>query len=388
MRKSGYFQIMLRCLALIAVAAMVLAPNLAQAKDPVVVGAIQPLTGWASLDGHNVYSGMKIALAKINSSGGVLGGREFKIIIEDGKADPVESVNAAQKLINRDRVPAIMGCWASSATLAVMPIVKRARVPLLVSISTAPMITKKKTKWVFRFTSSNDVDGQLMAKYLVPKLGFKNAAYLAVNNDWGRSMAKATSAIMKKTGGKVIMVEYCAGSEANFTPMLTRIKNSKADSIFVTTSLTGIALIMKQYRELGMKKPVFITSGMSAEKLIKLAGPMVMEGVYFFARYVPTSPPPGMEEVNREMIAAYKKMHPKDVTDTGVASGFDAANIMAQAINRAGKVNSTAIRDALAKTDYLGLLGHVKFDQNGHSQPRCAITQIRDGVQKVVYQLN
>ena len=88
------------------------------------------------------------------------------------------------------------------------------------------------------------------------------------------------------------------------------------------------------------------------------------------------------------MIAAYKKMHPKDVTDTGVASGFDAVNIMAQAINRAGKVDATAIRDALAKTDYKGLLGRVRFDKNGHSQPRCSITQVRGGVQKIVYQLN
>ena len=176
---------MIRSLALIALAALALTPHAAQAKAPVVVGAIQPLTGWASLDGHNVYSGMKIALAKINATGGVLGGRDMKIIIEDGKADPVESVNAAQKLINRDKVPAIMGCWASSATLAVMPVVKRARVPLLVSVSTAPMITGKKNQWVFRFTSSNDVDGELMAKYLVPKLGFKKAAYLAVNKRLG-----------------------------------------------------------------------------------------------------------------------------------------------------------------------------------------------------------
>jgi len=374
--------------ALAAALVLALAPAYGQAKDPVAVGVIQPLTGWASLDGNNVVSGMTIALDKINAAGGVLGGRPLKLIAEDGKADPVESVNAAQKLINRDRVPAILGCWASSATLAVMPIVQRARVPMLVAISTAPMITEKNNKWVFRFTSNNDIDGELMAKYLVPKLGFKKAAYLAVNNDWGRSMAKATGEIMKKTGGELIMVEYCAGSEANFTPMLTRIKNSPADSIFITTSLTGIALIMKQYRELGMQKPVFITSGMSAEKLVALAGPKVMEGVYFFARYVPTSPPKGAEAMNQAMIAAYKKMHPKDVTDTGVASGYDAVNIMAQAINRAGKVDAVAIRDALTKTDYQGLLGHVKFDAKGHSQPRCAITQVKNGIQQVIYPLN
>ena len=116
---------------------------------------------------------------------------------------------------------------------------------------------------------------------------------MAVNNDWGWSMAKAVTEIMKNTGGEVIMVEYCAGSEANFTPMLTRIKNSGADTMFITTSLSGIALIMKQYHELGMRMNVFITSGMSPEQLVELAGKKVLEGVYFFERFAAASPPPG-----------------------------------------------------------------------------------------------
>jgi len=359
-------------------------PALVRAAESVAVGVVQPLTGWAALDGNNVVSGMKIALEQINAKGGVLGGRPLKLIIEDGKADPVESVNAIQKLITRDKVPAIMGCWASSATLAAMPIVEKNKVPMLVETSTAPMITEKGNKWVFRFTSNNDMDGELMAGVLVPKLGFKKSAYLAVNNDWGRSMAKAVSEIMKKTDGEVSLVEYCAGNEANFTPMLTRIQNADVDSVFVTTSLSGIALIMKQYHELGMKKPVFITSGMSAEKLMNLAGKDKMEGAYFFERYVLAGPPPGTEKDNEAMIAAYQKMHPNDVVDAGVAAGFDAVHIMAEAIDRAGKVESQAIRDALAKTDHLGLFGRTRFDDKGHSQPRCSITQIQKGVNQVV----
>jgi branched-chain amino acid transport system substrate-binding protein len=357
-------------------------------EAPVVIGAVQPLTGWASLDGLNTVAGLKIAVAQINAEGGVLGGRPLKLIIKDGKADPVESVNAVQDLINHDKVPAIIGCWASSATLAAMPIVKQNHIPLLVATSTAPLITEQKNKWVFRFTSNNDIDGALMAKYLVPKLGFKKSAYLAVNNDWGRSMAKAVSEIMKKTGGKVIMVEYCPGNETDFTPLLTRIKNSDADSMFITTSYTGASLIMKQYHELGMHKKVFITSGLSAERMIKLDGKKIMDGVYFFERYVPSSPPKGTEAQNKWLLAKYKELYPNGVADMYVAFGYDAVHIMADAINRAGKVNSAAIRNALQKTDYLGLTGRVKFDANNDSQPRCSITQVKNGVNVIVYHLN
>lgn len=380
---SGFLPLAL-ALALVAICS--LGPARVQAVEPIKIGVVQPLTGWASLDGLGVVAGLKIAAERINKKGGVLG-RPLKLIIEDGKANPVESVNAIQKLINRDRVPAIIGCWASSATLATMPIVKRKRIPMLVETSTAPMITDQKNKWVFRFTSHNDIDGELMAKYLVPKLGFKKSAYLAVNNDWGRSMAKAVSTIMKKTGGKVIMVEYASGKETNFTPMLTRIKNSDADSLFITTSYSGIALIMKQYHELGMKKRVFITSGLSAERLMQMAGAKAMEGVYFFERYVPTSPPPGKEKENAWLIKTYKKRQPKGIADMYLVFGYDAVHIMADAIRRAGKVNSKAIRDALAKTNYRGLSGLVKFDRNNHSQPRCQITQIQKGVNKVIYLL-
>jgi len=368
----------------ILIAMLAISPALGQDKKPLAIGAVQPLTGWAALGGKNVVAGMKIALEKVNASGGVLG-RPLELIIEDGKADPVESVNAVEKLIRRDKVPAIIGCWASSATLAAMPIMERSKIPMLVETATAPMITDKKNKWVFRFTSNNDIDGLLMEPYLVPKLGFKKAAYLAVNNDWGRSMVKAVSEIMKKTGGEVVMVEYCGGAEANFTPMLTRIKNAGADTMFITNTLNGIALILKQYHELGMKMNLFITSGMSVEELVNLAGKEAVEGSYFFERFVASSPPPGKEKESQEMIAGYKKIFPDGFAYADVAQGFDSVQIMAQAIQRAGTPDPLRIREALEKTDYPGVSGRVKFDQNNHSHPRCSITQARNGVNTVVY---
>jgi branched-chain amino acid transport system substrate-binding protein len=368
----------------IIIGMLAILPALGQDKKPVAIGAVQPLTGWAALGGKNVVAGMKIALEKVNASGGVLG-RSFELIMEDGKADPVESVNAIEKLIRRDKVPALIGCWASSATLAAMPIVERSKIPLLVETATAPMITDKKNKWVFRFTSNNDIDGLLMEPYLVPKLGFKRAAYLAVNNDWGRSMVKAVSEIMKKTGGEVVMAEYCGGAEANFTPMLTRIKNAGADTMFITNTLNGIALILKQYHELGMKMNLFITSGMSVEELVNLAGKEAIEGAYFFERFVASSPPPGKEKESQEMIAAYKKMFPDGFAYADVAQGYDSVRIMAEAIQKAGAPDPLRIRDALEKTDYPGVSGRVKFDQNNHSHPRCSITQARNGVNTVVY---
>ena len=360
--------------------------GMGQEKSPIVIGAVQPLTGPVSIDGLSVVNGIKIAMEKINAAGGVLG-RPIQVTIEDGKGDPVESVNAVEKLIRRDKVPAIIGCWASSATLAAMPIVKRNQIPLLVETSTAPMITDQKNEWVFRFTSHNDIDGALMEQYLVPKLGFKKAAYIAVNNDWGRSMANAISKIMEKTGGKVQLVEYASAGETNYTPILTRIKASEADTLFITTSIQNVAMILKQFRELGMKMNLFVTSAIPAEKVIDIAGKEASEGAYFFNRYVAYAPPKGKEEENKKLIEAYQKIHPGKVPDMYVAFGYDAMYIMADAIKRGGEPRAAKIRDALAKTDFFGLTGRVEFDANQHSQPRVSISQVKNGAPQIVYQL-
>ncbi len=357
-----------------------------QEKQSIIIGVVEPLTGPVSLHGLSVVDGMKFAAKKINSEGGVLG-RPIKLIVENGKGDPVETVSAIEKLIRRDKVPAIIGCWASSATLAAMPIVKRNRIPLLVETSTAPMITDQKNEWVFRFTSHNDMDGKLMEPYIVPKLGFKKAAYMAVNNDWGRSMAKAISDIMKKTGGKVLFVEYFSPAESNFTPMLTKIKASDADTMFITTGIQSVAIILKQFTELGMRMNIFVTSAIPAEWVIDIAGNQATEGVYFFNRYAPYSPPKGKEEENKKLVEAYQKIRSGKIPDMGVAFGYDAVHIMADAIEQAGEPNPIKIRQALEKTDYYGLTGRVKFDGNNHSQPRVSISRVTNGTSHIIFQL-
>lgn len=382
MRKGFWIGILMAAVAGILSAGT----GMAQDKTPIVIGAVQPLTGPVSIDGLSVVNGIKIAMDNINAAGGVLG-RPIQAVIEDGKGDPVESVNAVEKLIRRDKVPAIIGCWASSATLAAMPIVKRNQIPLLVETSTAPMITDQKNEWVFRFTSHNDIDGALMEQYLVPKLGFKKAAYIAVNNDWGRSMANAVSKIMEKTGGKVLLVEYASAGETNYTPILTRIKASEVDTMFITTSIQNVAMILKQFRELGMKMNVFVTSAIPAEKVIDIAGTEASEGVYFFNRYVAYAPPKGKEQENKKLIEAYQKIHPGKVPDMYVAFGYDAVYIMADAIKRGGEPQAAQIREALEKTDFFGLTGRVKFDANHHSQPRVSISQVKNGTPKIIYQL-
>jgi hypothetical protein len=129
-----------------------------------------------------------------------------------------------------------------------------------------------------------------------------------------------------------------------------------------------------------------VTSAVPAEWAVDIAGKEATEGVYFFNRYVANSPPKGKEAENEKLTEWFKKKSGK-TADMGVAFGYDSVLIMADAIKRARQPNPAKIREALEKTDYFGLTGRVKFDASHHSQPRVSISQVRNGVPQIIYQL-
>ena len=154
------------------------------AQAPIKIGVIQPLSGAVAASGNYVRMGAEIARDWINASGGV-NGRKVELVIEDNKSDPKEAASAAEKLIVRDKVPAIMGAWGSSMTLAAMPKLEEYGVPMVVETSSAASITKRGNPWIFRISPPSEMEALGLEQY-VDKLGVKRADFLAVNTDWGR----------------------------------------------------------------------------------------------------------------------------------------------------------------------------------------------------------
>ena len=122
--------------AVVALLPMGIAPALAQSKEPIKIGLIQPLSGPIAAAGSYITNAAKIAVDRINAKGGVLG-RPLELVIEDNKSDPAETRNAAEKLIVRDKVPVIIGAWGCSMTLAMMPLAAQHGVPILVETSSS-----------------------------------------------------------------------------------------------------------------------------------------------------------------------------------------------------------------------------------------------------------
>jgi branched-chain amino acid transport system substrate-binding protein len=329
--------------------------------------------------------GTEIARDWINARGGVLG-RPIQLVIEDNKSDPKEAASAAEKLIVRDKVPAIMGAWGSSMTLAVMPKLEEYGVPMVVETSSAASITKKGNPWVFRISPPSEMEALGLEKYLAP-LGIKKADFLAVNTDWGRGAITAFGDILKRKGASLGVVEYMDQAATDMSAQLTKIRGTGADTLFLTTSVEQITLVLKQAQEQRLARKVITTGGSSSpDQLVRQAGASA-EGTYhilFFLPWFPEAMPDG--KLAKAFVDEWNKRgHPF----AGLTEGFrghDGILTIVEAIRLAGKAEPKAIRETLWNVSIMGVNGPIKFEkdgppgkESGQSKPSIFIVQIKDG---------
>jgi len=360
-------------------------PVSAQQAEAIKIGVIQPLSGPVAASGNYVRMGAEIARDWINSRGGVLG-RQVQLLIEDNKSDPKEAATAAEKLIVRDKVPVIMGAWGSSMTLAAMPKLEEYGVPMVVETSSAASITKRGNPWIFRISPPSEMEALGLEKYL-KDFGIKQADFLAVNTDWGRGAASAFGDLLKRSGASVGATEFMDQAATDMNAQITKIKAGSGDTLFVTTSVEQITLVLKQAQDQRLSRKVITTGGSSSpSQLIKQAGPAA-DGTYhilFFLPWFPEAMPDG--KLAKAFVDEWaKRGNPFEGLTEGFR-GHDGVLTAAEAIKLAGKPDPKAVREALWKVNVMGVNGPIKFEkdgpagkESGQSKPSIFIVQIKDG---------
>jgi branched-chain amino acid transport system substrate-binding protein len=380
MKKSMYKT----SLSLALAAGVAMLSGAAYAQSTIKIGLIQPATGPSAYDGQSVINGARLAESEVNAAGGVLGQR-IEVVLQDGKNDPAESLSAAEKLLGRDQVKVLIGAWGSSATLAVMPLMQRYEVPMIVETSTAEKITEVGNTWVFRTSSNSKIDADALQPHLVSKLGLKKVAFMAANNDFGRAVVNNWTRVLAPQGGTVVATEYHKPGETNFAPTLTKIKNSGADSIVITSDVTTVSNIVKQSFEHGMKGFNRVaTSGNPAEAIMQLTGKEAAEGLLVQNYWLPYAPPPGQEEASAKFLDAYKQRFPDRIADKYSTSGYDAVKLAVAAIKAANSSEPAKIRDALKTIKMPALQGVISFDQQQQARPYQSISRVENGKPVIV----
>jgi len=349
--------------ALAAVGAMLLAGT-AAAQDTIKIGVTQPLTGAFAASGNYVAQGAKIAEEEINRAGGVLG-KKIQLIIEDNKSNPTEAVATAEKLIVRDKVPVMMGAWSSTLTLAVMPKLEEYKVPMLVETSSSGKITVSGNPYIFRISPTSEMEAKSFTP-LFKTLNIKKADFLATNNDFGLGASKEFSEAAKASGVQVGVMETMDPKATDFSAQLAKIKASGSDTLFVTTAVEQITLILKQAKDQQLTARIITTGGSnSPDQLIAQAGDAA-NGSFHLVFFTPWFPEAVKNpDIAKRFVAIWNE---KKHNVGGLTEGFrgwDGLHVIVAAIKAAGKADSEAIRAALWNVKVKGINGDIAFIKQG-----------------------
>ncbi len=375
-----------RTFSIIGIAsAWALSLGAASAQDVIKIGVTQPLTGAVAASGNYVTDGARIAADELNAKGGVIG-KKIELVIEDNKSNPKEAVATAEKLIVGDKVPVLLGAWSSTYTLAVMPKLLEYGVPMLVETSSSGKITTSGNPWIFRISPTSEMEAKVFAGQ-VAQFGIKKADFLTVNNDWGLGAAQEFSKMLKDQGIEVGVVETMDAKATDMSAQLAKIKASGGDTLFLTTGVEQITLVLKQAKEQQVAHKIITTGGSSSpDQLIEQAGEAA-NGSYhllFFAPWFPeTSPYP---ELATQFVEEWKKRGYNFAGLTEGFRGYDGIITIAAAIESAGKAEPKAIQEAFWNVKVKGINGDISFfkqgpegQESGQNQPNVYVVTIKDG---------
>lgn len=344
-----------------------------RAANAIVVGHVASMTGDTATFGRSADQGMRMAIEEINAAGGALG-KPIELITEDDRSVTEEARTAAQKLLQRDQVVALLGEVASSRSLAAAPEAQRARVPMISPGSTNPKVTEV-GDYVFRACFIDPFQGAVMARFAIDDLRAKRLAILFdFKQDYSVGLADFFRETARKLGAEIVADERYTSGDIEFRAQLTTIRAAKPDAIFVPGYYTELGLIAKQARELDIDVPLLGGDGWDSEKTIEIGGEAV-EGYYFSTHYAADSDSPRVQAFVTQFRTKYGA-----TPDAMAALGYDTARILADALGRAGSTDGPGLRDAIATTKgFEGVTGKISMDEQRNARKDAVVLKIEGG---------
>jgi len=333
----------------------VLALGARSATAQVPVGAVEILTGPAAAYGIAIKAGLELALDDINKKG-VLGGQKIALTVEDSAGDKNQAINAARKLIGRDKVVTVIGPTLSNEMFAVGPVTNERKIPTVGTSTTASGITDI-GPYIFR-TSLPESDVVPVTFRKAQSRGVKTIALLYANDDaFSKSGFDVMKAAAEKLGLTILTIESFGTKDTDFSAQLTKVKALKPDAVGISALVEPVSGVLLQARQLGFgKETLFIGgNGSNSPKLGEIAG-AAADGLLVGSPWFIAKPDP----LNTAFVAAYTAKTGKD-PDQFAAQAYDCMFIVAAAIDRAGAADPEKITAALAKTNYTGVMGPFTF---------------------------
>lgn len=356
-----------RFVALMLAAVMTLSiSGVALAAPPIKIGALFAVTGPASFLGEPERNSAQMVVDGINKAGGIKG-RMLQMITYDTQGDATKAVQAATRLIKEDNVVAIIGPSTTGDTMAVIPVVEKAQIPLI-SCAAGIKITEPVKKWVFK-TAQNDSLAVAKIFEHLKKQRISKVAVLTVSDSFGASGREQLKAQAAGFGIQIVVDDTYGPKDTDMTAQLTKIRGSQPQALICWGTNPGPAVIARNAKQLGIKFPIFMSHGVSSKKFIELAGDaaegiMLPSGRVLVADLLPNS-----DKQKKSLMAFVKdyQRHYKAEGDHFGGHAWDAVMLLKGAIEKGGG-SPVAIRDQLEKTgSFAGIGGIFTSSPRDHS---------------------
>jgi branched-chain amino acid transport system substrate-binding protein len=322
--------------------------GLCTAAQPIKIGALFSVTGPPSFLGEPERNASQMMADQINKAGGIKG-RPLQLIVYDTQGDATKAVQLANKLIKDDKVVAIIGPSTTGETLAVMPVVEKAGIPLI-SCAAGRKITEPVNKWVFKTAQNDNLAVAKIYDYLQKKK-LNKVAILTVSDGFGSSGREQLKAQAAVYGIQVVYDETYGPKDTDMTSQLTKIKGTKADVIICWGTNPGPAVVARNAKQLGIKLPLFMSHGVSSKKFIELAGDaaegiILPSGKVIVADVLPDSDP--QKKMLMSFVKEYQKLYKVEGDHFG-GHAWDAMVLLKGALER-GDDTPASIAAQLEKT--------------------------------------
>ncbi|MFN2460032.1 MAG: ABC transporter substrate-binding protein [Candidatus Velthaea sp.] len=375
----------------LALCASALPPRSARAAgEPYVIGAVVSESGPGSSLGRPEADSMQLAVDEINKAGGV-NGHPLQITIIDDESNPTTAVNAVRKLLDQ-HVIALFGSSLTQTSLAMVPIMTEAKVPLISFASSAQVIQPAaERKWIFKIPITDFHVAQVMQEFM-RKHNETKVAVIYRNDDYGKTGLSHFQDAGRKMGFDVVDAEAIAATASDATTQLTKVKAANPQAIVVWSTLPSVAVVIKGYRELGLTTPIYFSDGAANGAFPVQAGD-ALNGAYIastkinVADQIAASDP--QKKVTVHYIDAFLKNYPKDAPVSIFGGfGYDGIYVLKEALQQARGTQADKLRDALEHVTYNGVSGTFRItpgDHNGLSVFSAVITQIANKQFKLVH---
>lgn len=323
--------------------------GLAVAADPIKIGVSGPFTGGSSSMGVSMRDGVRLAVAEINKSGGVLG-RQLVVVERDDEAKNERGVQIAQELISKEKVTAAVGYINTGVALASQRFFQEAKIPVMNNVATGSIITQQfkdqPENYIFRNSAHDNIQAPMIVEEAITRRGFKKVAILADSTNYGQLGREDLEKALAAKGMKAVAVEKFNIKDVDMTAQLLKAKEAGADAVLTYGIGPELAQIANGMTKLGWKVPMIGSWTLSMANYIDNAGPGG-EGARMPQTFIqePTTP-----KRQAFIINYLKTFNPKNAridSPVSAAQGYDSIYLLAAAIKQANSTDGPKIKAAL-----------------------------------------